>query len=159
MTSPAITYVVEERILAPQPAAAIREVVSIAELGAWMGRTFGEIAAYLGEIGSAPAGMPYSRYFSMPAETVDVESGFPVAAPVPPRGRIVATELPGGPVATTTHMGPYETVDKAYGAIQEWMAERGRRPGGPFWEVYFTDPNEVPDPAQWRTDVFQPLAL
>ncbi len=123
-----------------------------------MGRVFGEIAAYLGETGGTPAGPPFSRYHSMPGESVDIESGFPVTEAIAPRGRIIATELPAGPAAVTAHMGPYETLDAAYGALQEWIAGHGFRSGGPFWEVYFTDPNEVPDPAQWLTEVFQPLA-
>jgi len=158
MTVPALNHLVGERTLVPQPTATIRDTIAMADVGPWMATAFGEVMAYLGEIRSAPAGPPFARYFSMPGETIDVESGFPVIAPVAPRGRIVASELPGGPAAVTTHMGSYETLDTAYAAIQEWMAEHGRQPGGPFWEVYFTDPNEVPDPAQWRTEVYQPLA-
>ena len=29
--------------------------------------------------------------------------------------------------------------------------------GGP-WEVYWTNPGMVPDPAKWRTQIFAPLA-
>lgn len=38
-----------------------------------------------------------------------------------------------------------------------WAVEQGRQPAGGPWEVYFTDLNEVPDPAQWRTQIFLPL--
>ncbi len=158
MTSARTTYRVELRQLATQPAAVIHETVEMADLGEWMGKVFGEVEAYLREMGVAPAGPPFSRYFSMPDDGVDVESGFPTATTVARRGRITPTELPGGSVAVTTHMGPYETVSAAYEAIGQWLVEQGRHPAGPFWEVYYTDPTEVPDPSQWRTDVFQPLA-
>jgi effector-binding domain-containing protein len=56
----------------------------------------------------------------------------------------------------TTHYGPYEAVDQAYEAIQAWLHDRGLRPNGGHWEVYYSDPTEEPDSAKWRTDLFAP---
>lgn len=157
MTLPAASSVIELRTLEPQPTAVIHETVPMAEIGPFVGRVFEEVGAYVGRAGVPMVGPPFSRYFGMPTDTVDVEAGFPVAAPVPGEGRVVASGLPGGEVAVTTYLGPYEGVPAAYDAIFRWIGEHGRQPAGPFWEVYFTDPLEEPDPAKWRTDVFVPL--
>ena len=53
-------------------------------------------------------------------------------------------EIPGGLVATTTHVGPYREVGKAYTALQKWMTDNGRRPAGMAREIYLNDPGEVP---------------
>ena len=71
---------------------------------------------------------------------------------------IVADCLPGGPVATVTHSGPYEKLSEAHAAIQQWIEAQGLRAAGPPWETYTTDPADYPDPRDWKTDVFWPLA-
>jgi hypothetical protein len=38
------------------------------------------------------------------------------------------------------------------------MDTNGVRPGGAPWETYLTDPADLPDPADWRTEVCWPLA-
>jgi effector-binding domain-containing protein len=58
---------------------------------------------------------------------------------------------PGGLVATTTHIGPYEKLRAAHDALHQWVHENGHKLAGPSWEVY-GHWNE--DPAKLRTDVF-----
>ena len=42
--------------------------------------------------------------------------------------------------------------------MQEWGREQGlQRSGDSFWEVYLSDPGREPDPAQWRTQLVQPV--
>ncbi len=62
---------------------------------------------------------------------------------------------PAGPVATTTHYGPYTELKQAHAAIDKWAREKGYQFAGPSWEVYghWSD-----DPAQLRTDVFYSLS-
>ncbi len=62
---------------------------------------------------------------------------------------------PGGTVATTVYMGPYDQMKPAHAAIHAWARENGRRLAGPSWEVYghWSD-----DPAKLRTDIFYLLS-
>jgi AraC family transcriptional regulator len=87
-----------------------------------------------------------------------IECGVPLAMPGAGDGDIVAGELPGGPVASTVHAGPYEQLGETYRALERWMVEQGLRPAGAPWESYVTDPAEHPDPADWRTLVHWPIA-
>lgn len=157
MTQAAATYAIEIRTQKLQHTAVIRETVPMSEIGPWMGAVFAEVGGHLARAGGQMAGPPFSRYFGMPASTADVEAGFPVDRPVAPGGRVVPGELPAGPAAVTVHSGLYETIGAAYEAIGRWLAENKRQPAGPPWEVYLTDPVATPDPAQWRTEVIQPL--
>ncbi|GAB2925023.1 MerR family transcriptional regulator [Streptomyces mayteni] len=52
--------------------------------------------------------------------------------------------LPGGPVAETTHIGPYTQLPLAYNAVLATLHERGLRPQGPFREAYLVGPAEAP---------------
>jgi DNA-binding transcriptional MerR regulator len=51
------------------------------------------------------------------------------------------TALPGGPWATTLHVGPYPQLPLAYTALLEHVREHGHRPVGPVTETYLTDPS------------------
>ena len=73
-------------------------------------------------------------------------------------GEVIVETLPGGIAATTTHLGSYDQLQDAYGAIQQWMESEGLVPNGSPWESYVTDPAEYPDPKDWKTEVFWPLA-
>ena len=42
-------------------------------------------------------------------------------------------------------------------ALERWIEANGYRTGGAPWESYITDPADLPDPADWRTEVYWPL--
>ncbi len=103
------------------------------------------------------AGYPTARYVSFGPGLITLEAGMPVAAVAEGTDEIMAGSLVGGAVASTIHKGPYDTLNLGHEAIQEWMAENGEEASGPPWEVYITDPGEVPDPAEWLTEIVHPL--
>ena len=98
----------------------------------------------------------------MPTDVVDVEAGFPLAAPFSKPGRCGhgcdAGTLPAGPAYEALHVGPYESLPRTYGAIMARMREDGGSPGEAMWEYYLSDPGAEPDPAKWQTLVVWPVA-
>jgi DNA-binding transcriptional MerR regulator/effector-binding domain-containing protein len=62
----------------------------------------------------------------------------PERTPTPPGAD---TTLPGGPWATTLHVGPYTQLPLAYTALLEHVREHGHRPRDPVTETYLTDPS------------------
>ena len=56
-------------------------------------------------------------------------------------------------VAATATTAAAHTLSTGY---VELTAD-GHAVAGPPWEVYVTDPGEVPDPAAWRTEVVHPI--
>jgi effector-binding domain-containing protein len=142
----------------PQATAVIRATLSVREIGPWFGPTLGRLATWLAEREVPIVGPPFARYHVIHPEHegFEVEAGVPVGAPIDGDGDVAASSLPGGPHATTLHVGPYEDLPAAYDAVAAWIAERGGEPAGDMWEVYESDPVEQPDPATWRTRVFCP---
>ena len=111
--------------------------------------------------GLAMAGPPFVRYIDQSPAFVTVEAGVPLAEPAtePPADAGVSVgSLPAATVATTVHKGPYETLGETYIVLDRWMAAVGVTPAGPPWEIYLTDPAEVPDPAEWLTEINWPIA-
>lgn len=150
-----MAYEIETRVLAKQDTAVVEAVLHGPELPHWLAAVYHDIATYLERIGVEMAGPPFVRYAFRDA-TIDVQAGFPVVTPVAGEGRIVPSSLPAGPVAITTHYGPYDRLVAAYDAIATWLKEHGYEPAGPHWEIYYTDPNAEPNPTKWRTDLVMP---
>ena len=148
---------IETRTLEEQPTAAMFATLTVEEIGRWLPRAYGVVAAYLTKYGVGPCGMPYARYRLVGEGTFDVEAGFPATTPVPGEGEVEPSSLPAGEVAVTVHHGPYEEIVPAYDALAAWAADNGATLAGEAWEVYYSDPVAVHDPAEWRTDVVQPI--
>jgi effector-binding domain-containing protein len=73
----------------------------------------------------------------------DVEVGVLVSQPFEPRGRVVASELPGGgEAATAVHRGDYARLGATHDAVRAHAVACGRELAGPCWEVY----------GHWRED-------
>ncbi|MFU8889202.1 MAG: GyrI-like domain-containing protein [Trueperaceae bacterium] len=71
---------------------------------------------------------------------VAVEIGFAFERPLAGEGDVVASEIPAGRAVQCIHVGPFDQLGAAYGALEAWMAERGLEHGGPAFEVYLDDP-------------------
>lgn len=150
------TYEIETQTRTGQPTAVMRATLPVDGIGPWLAQAFGGVIAALGAQGTEPAGPPFARFHRLDEGRFEVEAGFPATAPIDDAGAVIASSLPAGPAACTTHIGPYEDMEPAYAAIAEWMAARDLEPAGDPWEVYFSDPAAEPDPATWRTDVVAP---
>lgn len=151
-----MSYDIDMQVRNEQPTLAKRATLPFEEVSQWFPAAYREVFDHLERIGVAPAGPPYARY-DMHETTFDIEAGAPVAHFVEPAGGLITSSLPGGRVARTMHRGTYDTLDKAYDALRAWIRERGGQPVGPHYEVYLTDPQEVPDPAEWLTEVWMPF--
>ena len=150
-----MNYEIHGTVLAEQPCAVVRATIPVDDMAGWLADAYREVAGCLGSLRMSPSGPPFGR-FAFHDGLADVEAGFPVSAPILDRGRVTSSSLPAGPVAVTTHYGRYEDLAVAHKAVITWLEEHGTEPAGSHWEVYYTDPQSEPDPANWRTDLFVP---
>jgi len=154
---------------AEQPYAAIKARVSMSELGG-LGARLGEVFAWLGARGVAPAGAPFFKYNAIDMmRELEVEAGVPVAAAVDGYADVLSGVLPAGRYATVTHEGHPDKLVDATGALLDWAAGQGLKwdmsPGdngeerwGCRLEFYLTDPSEEPDMNKWKTQLAFKLA-
>lgn len=103
------------------------------------------------ELAPRPA-LTYRMRVTMPTRAERIGAGFGVLME-----HAAKTGAVGGRVATTTHVGPYPEVGKAYTALQKSMTDNGRRPAGPPREIYLNEPGVAPD-AELLTEVDRPIA-
>jgi len=158
-------YSIVKKEIAPQPVLCVRRRVKPGDVAAALGESLGHVFSVAQRNGIALAGQPFTRYIEWGPGLWTIDAGLPIATPVvgrfpadPGKIEIVGDTLPGGPVATTTHAGLYDGLRGAHAAVQLWIEERGLLASGAPWEVYTTDPADYPDPNDWKTDLFWPLA-
>jgi effector-binding domain-containing protein len=82
---------------------------------------------------------------------INLEVGVEVPATFAGDTPVMRSATPAGLVATTAHIGPYDRLGDAHGAIRAWCKAHDRALAGPNWEIYG---HWLDDPARLRTDVF-----
>ncbi len=105
------------------------------------------------------AGAPLSITTFFDIETGDVK--FNPAIPVnsdntKSEGQIKAGKTYEGKVLKATHIGPYDTVDKTYTKMQEYMKANGLEENGDSWEEYIDDPEKV-SADKLKTYIYYPV--
>jgi effector-binding domain-containing protein len=153
---------------AEQPYLAIRAQVAMDGIAGFAAR-FGELFAWLGSHGVAPAGPPFFRYNVIDMDgQLDMEAGVPVATATDGNGVVVAGVVPAGRYATATHVGHPHELMMATKELLDWGSAQGLKwdmsagAGGERWgsrlEIYLTDPSQEPDMNKWETELAFRLA-
>ncbi|NYT93545.1 MerR family transcriptional regulator [Salinispora sp. H7-4] len=141
------------------PVASLTLHTSLNAIGADLGRGFGTVVDAIGNAGAESNGKPFVIYHDVIDEQTngDIEICIPVpAGTVLPGDPVRYRELPGGPVATTVHRGPYQEISPAYHVVTGWIEQEGIHPAGPPREIYLNDPQTV-SPAELLTEVQFPI--
>jgi DNA-binding transcriptional MerR regulator len=140
-------------------AVAISDVVSAEEAVPWLQGALAELRATLvahGERAAGPAGGIYpDNVFTEHRGQVTIF--VPVAKPVQPSGRVIATQIPAAELAVIEHRGPPDGVDRAYGTLATYVAHHAIAVEGPIREYYVVGQHDTPRPAEWRTEIGWPI--
>jgi AraC-like DNA-binding protein/effector-binding domain-containing protein len=157
-------YIITKQERAEQAILVVRRTVRRADIAATIGTELPKVFLYAQQRGISIAGYPITRYLETSVGLARLEAGMRVTAQKGDwtadgsEGDIFAETLPGGPIAVTIHSGPYDQLQAAYSALEEWIVASGFRAVGPPWEAYLNDPAEHPDPQDWKTEVCWPIA-
>ena len=124
-----------------------RRSVRVSEIGAVLGRAFGEVYGYLGATTVESNGPPFVIYHGAPVgdELFDIEICAPVTRPVGAPAGWQMQELPAGAFVTLLHVGPYDSIGAAYGTVAAWIDSHELVVAGPPREVYLSEPETPPD--------------
>jgi DNA-binding transcriptional MerR regulator len=156
---------VEYRTVAPGSALAIIELVAWHDLEEWWAAAFEELPGALAATGATRAGPNGALY---PNELFEDEEGM-VTAFVPiaadngsdggdePPGRVQRTELPGAEYALTVHEGAFADLDRTYGALGTYVAQREIGLRGTIRENYLVTFEHTEDESGHRTEVCWPV--
>jgi effector-binding domain-containing protein len=149
---------IEIKDVPAQPVLVIRQRAPLEKMSEVIPAAFEEIAGYLHERGLEPIGPPTTICpYADDEGMVDVSNAWTIGSDVTGRGRIEATTLPACTVLAYEHRGHYNELDRSYRALQELVEREGLTIAGEPREVYWTDPEDLPDPADWLTEIQFPI--
>jgi effector-binding domain-containing protein len=151
-------YEVTVKEVAPETFAAVRGTYQITELGQVMRREFGRVMAAITAQGARPSGGASTLYQCWTEDAVDAEIAFTIDGEFAPQGDVKPGTLPGGSVAFTTHVGPYDQIAAPYYAMQEYAESNDLTLANTMWERYLTDLATEPDLTKHVTELFWPLS-
>jgi effector-binding domain-containing protein len=141
---------------AAQPVLMIRDKTSLEMLPKIIGESYMKIMAYLNELGESPADVPYTAYYNLDMQNLEVEIGFPVSKILPEKEEIKAGEIAQGKVVSMMYKGPYPEMAQSYNDIFKWIAENGFESSAVYYEYYYNSPNEVSE-SELLTKIVIPL--
>ena len=108
------------------------------------------------------AGMPLTVYNEMNSEngSIIMSNGIPVTEKIilPSGSEISCGYIPKTKSLKTTLLGNYTNLPKAWEETMAYLGKNSLEASDikPF-EIYTTDPGEVPNPANWRTEIYVPV--
>jgi effector-binding domain-containing protein len=141
---------VSVKTVEPTPTAVVAATVTWAEFPVLWGPMLDQVWSFLR--GGAPEGLYRHGHNVMlyKDDVPSVEVGVQVTGSFDSVGRVSASSLPGGLVATATHVGPVSALGDTHQAVREWSAANGYLAAGPRWEIY-GDPD--PSTGDFMVDV------
>jgi effector-binding domain-containing protein len=125
----------------------------------WWTEAFEELHAALAAGGverAGPDGALYSGAFFQ-ADAGEVIAFVPLASTTPQFGGARPLVLPAAELAVTLHRGPFGDLDKTYGALGTFVAERAIGVDGPIREHYLVTASDTDDESEHRTEVCWPV--
>ena len=138
-------------------------VSKISEISEKMAPMMGQVAGYLQENNITMTGMPFTIY-----NQIDEANGTVIFSAcisvneriITPKGSLVyCGYMEPSRSLKTTLSGNYINLPEAYNKAMEYMTDNNMKthPAIKMFEVYSTDPGEVPNPANWITEIYIPL--
>ncbi len=125
-------------------------------IGDAMASGFGEVFGFTQAKGVTPLTMPASIYMDMPSDKMAFRAAVFVSAEdaAKAEGAVKADVMPAGDAVTTTHVGPYASLNQSHKALWDYVEKEGLTKAMPVWEIYVDDPTKTPE-AELRTEIFR----
>lgn len=138
-------YVCQVTNESKQAVLSIRTTSSVENLPQILGACFSQIMGYMQQEGVEMSGAPFTAYYNMDMNNLDIEVGVPIGSEVKGEGTIKCNYIPSGKYISTLHIGSYSQIEPAYNALGKYMEEHNFVATGVAYEFYLNDPVEIPE--------------
>ena len=104
-----------------------------------------------------PTGPWFTHHHRIEPTLFEFDACVPIDQPITPVGRVFASEWPATRVARVIYSGPYEGLGEAWPEFKAWLEREGHTGRSDLYERYLVGPESTQDPAEYRTELIQPL--
>ena len=149
----------EETIIPEQFVLVVIDSAGVKDYERVMGKAYGEIFKYLQTSGLQQNGAPFSiclKWDSVTKSSV-MKIGIPVNKEGKNNGRILAEKIPSQNAVMAYYFGPYDKIEPAYNALNQYCKEAKKEIIGGPWEIYISDPMTEKDPMKLETRILFPV--
>lgn len=154
-------YKVEVKEVVSKPYYYIKDKVAMGDMSSeFFGARFGKIMNFLGDDATKVSEPPFAIFHEWNEESGKAEVSVAIAATTdkPTNGEIKRGMTYEGRTMMVSYRGPYEGTGDVHDFLHRHIATSDHDFAGVPWEVYVTDPADEPDPANWITEVYYPVA-
>ncbi len=158
--SPSFEVVVKE--VKSKPYFYIRERIAMSEMSSeFFGMRFGKIPGHLGPDAAKVTDPPFAIFHEWDEASgeTEVSVGIASASAKPESDNIARGMTYGGPTMMISYRGPYEDMGDAHNHMHKHIAASDYEFAGVPWEVFVTNPEDQPDPAERITEIYYPVRL
>ncbi|MBL4663260.1 MAG: SRPBCC family protein, partial [Flavobacteriaceae bacterium] len=132
------------------------------DIGNKMRPMMGKVTGFMQQNNITMTGMPFTIYneWDQANGTVIFSTAIPTSERIKvTEGDVLCGYMEPTAAVKTILMGNYTNLAEAYTKAQAYIAENNliMDPAKKMFEVYSTDPELVPNPADWRTDIYVPV--
>jgi DNA-binding transcriptional MerR regulator len=150
---------IQHRRIEAAPAAAISEVIDLADAWPWLQGAQAEVRATVAAQKLTVTGGPGAIYAD---ELFTDERGratifLPCHGDLRAMGRVTATVIPAAELAVIAHSGTHANIDRAYGALGAYVSRHALAVDGPLREYYPVSHLDTADEARWVTEIGWPI--
>jgi DNA-binding transcriptional MerR regulator/effector-binding domain-containing protein len=156
---PVREFPIEHRRVPPTHAAAIGEDVDVDGIGAWHRGALAELYATLDAQGVPLAGVAGGIYVDslFSGDRGRAVVFLPMTGRLRPVGRVEEIDILAVELAIVVNSGPEDGIDRAYGALADYVTRHALAVAGPIREYYPVNRQNSSDAASWRTEIGWPI--
>ena len=122
-----------------------------------MGPAISEVYGAIMAQQRTPTGPWFTHHHRIEPTLFEFDACVPIDQPITPVGRVFASEWPATRVARVIYSGPYEGLGEAWPEFKAWLEREGHTGRSDLYERYLVGPESTQDPAEYRTELIQPL--
>lgn len=159
-----LSFEVQVKEVADQPVLGVSAMAPPGTLGQAIRAAFGTVIPVAVEAGVSLADHPPLIILHQGTATgaesggIAFEACVPISRIIEGKQGIVSTLVPGGPVASVVHVGPYQELELIYPMLGAWIEAHGYRIAGFPRNLLVSNPTQIADPAGYHTEVQWPIA-
>lgn len=156
-TSPTASMQIIEETVPEIFVMSIQETCTPQEIGATLGKLYGEILIAAQIEKNEQSGTPFAIFRNFSEDRVEMEACIQVKNMSKGSDRIRAWKRDATKSVRGDYYGPYTGLRSAYPQVTEWISQHGLKVSGSPWENYITDPGQEKDSSKWLTQIYFPV--